>query len=69
MYARNPEPGLIAPIHDGVLLSYSLRLSVHRNDSDHACGCTNSDCWLEGGSVIKVPPCPSLTIAKLDAAY
>ena len=36
---------------------------------DYACGWPSSDCWLGGGSVISVPPWPSLVGTKLDAMY
>ena len=36
---------------------------------DYACGWPSSDCWLGGGSVISVPPWPSLVVTKLDAMY
>jgi hypothetical protein len=40
-----------------------------RSSRPHPCDCVTGFWATAGGSVISVPPCPSLAVAKLEAMY
>ena len=61
---RAASPGSV-----GLAPSDSVLNSQLQSSRRYACGCVNNCCWLGGGSVISVPPWPSLAMTKLDAMY
>ena len=66
--SRSPRADQM-PAHLWPEVGAKKRIPGWLRSGNYVCGWVNNCCWFGGGSVISVPPPPSLAVTKLDAMY